>query len=105
MTSRQAGDPPGSRGGPQDSIDASVGRRLKNRREELGLDMRAVAAETCLSIDEVVEIESGRQRAGAAVLSAFSSALKVPISYFFTDYEPDGLEGTARGKGANHGAT
>ena len=105
MTSRQFGDPPGSRGGSQESVDASVGRRVKNRREELGLDMRAVATELCLSIDEILEIESGRRRAGAAVLSAFSSALNVPISYFFTDYEPDGLQGTAHSNGANRGAT
>ena len=105
MTTRQVGDPPGSRNEPQESIDASVGRRVKNRREELGLDLSAVAAEMCFSIDDILEIESGRRRAGAAALSAFSSALKVPITYFFTDYEPDGLEGAARSKGANRGAT
>jgi transcriptional regulator with XRE-family HTH domain len=105
MTSEQDGDRQGSSGAGKESVDALIGRRVKNRREALGLNLRAFGAAMHLSVDEILEIESGKRRAGATLLSAFGFALDVPISYFFSGYESDGKTEAAQNKNSKRRET
>lgn len=73
------------------AIDAYVGRRLKQRREELGLSQEKLAQQLGISFQQVQKYERGFNRVGASRLFQISEVMNVVTSFFF-----DGLE-TARG--------
>lgn len=74
------------------AIDAYVGRRLKQRREELGLSQEKLADFLGISFQQVQKYERGFNRVGASRLFQLSEALTVTTSFFF-----EGLEHSNKG--------
>jgi transcriptional regulator with XRE-family HTH domain len=73
------------------AIDAYVGRRLKQRRDELGLSQEKLAQQLGISFQQVQKYERGFNRVGASRLFQIAEVMNVVTAYFF-----EGLE-TARG--------
>lgn len=65
-------------------IDRDIGRRMRERREELDLTMDAVASELGLTIHQIQKYEMGVNRVGAARLLEISQVLKYPPMWFLT---------------------
>ncbi len=70
------------------AIDAYVGRRLKQRREELGLSQERLADFLGISFQQVQKYERGFNRVGASRLFQIGEALGVPTAFFFEGIEP-----------------
>lgn len=69
------------------SVDAYVGRRMKDKREEKGLSQETLAKDLGISFQQVQKYERGFNRVGASRLLQIANILEVPIEYFF-----DGLQ-------------
>lgn len=65
-------------------IDRDIGRRMRERREELGLTMEAIAARLGLTIHQIQKYETGVNRVGAARLLEISDVLDYPPMWFLT---------------------
>jgi transcriptional regulator with XRE-family HTH domain len=77
-------------------VDASVGRRLRLRRNELGLSMAALGEKTGVTYQQIQKYESGTNRISAGVLYVMSKELGVPVTYFFEDAEENSRNGGRR---------
>lgn len=71
-------------------VDRHVGERLRARRHGLSLTRAQLAAATGLTSDQVERYEDGAGRISASRLWALSSALAIPVSYFFEGLDQDG---------------
>ncbi len=72
--------------------DVAVGKRLRVRREELGLSRDEVAASLGLTVGGLERYETGADRMRARDLFRAAKRLAVPISYFFRDVTPIATE-------------
>jgi transcriptional regulator with XRE-family HTH domain len=72
-----------------DFIDEHVGRRLRLRRNVLGLSQGELARSIGLTFQQVQKYERGINRISASKLFYASKALKVPVSFFFEDIHAD----------------
>lgn len=75
-------------------VDAHVGKRLRLRRNLLGMSQEALGKAVGLTFQQVQKYEKGTNRIGAGRLFDFAKILSVPIAYFF-----EGLEEGATAKG------
>ncbi len=91
MSSNDSEEPHFTNGRPEFSVDNAVGRRIRSRREELGLTRTNLAALLSFAEDDIRKIEAGGLSAAPLTLSLLATHLKVPISYFFANIE--GREG------------
>ena len=66
-------------------VDAHVGSKIRNRREELGLSQMSLGEQVGVSFQQLQKYEAGINRVGASRLAALAKALQVPISYFFPE--------------------
>lgn len=66
-------------------IDVHIGKRLAWRRENLGLCCRALSEKVQLSEALIQAFEAGHVRIGSCDLVLIAEALKVSISYFYSD--------------------
>ena len=78
-------------------IDAHVGRRMRLRREALGLSQGRLGRHLGLTFSQVQKYEKGTNRIGAGRLYLLADFLEVPIRYFFEDLE--GAPAAANGNG------
>ena len=69
-------------------IDAHVGRRMRQRREALGVSQGRLGRHLGLTFSQVQKYEKGTNRIGAGRLYLLADFLGVPVQYFF-----EGLEG------------
>jgi len=69
-------------------IDLHLGRRLRRRRRLLGLTQQQLAGACGVRFQQIQKYECGANRISAARLWQLSSALEVPVGYFY-----DGLTG------------
>lgn len=60
------------------------------------MNQETLAKALGLTFQQVQKYEGGANRISASRLSQIANILKVPISYFFSDLEPDGVEPTLR---------
>jgi len=67
----------------QESIDVQVGRRLRQRRVELGLSQQKLSAAAGVSYQQIQKYERGTNRVGASMLWLLSEVLNVEPAYFF----------------------
>ncbi|MFM9942914.1 MAG: helix-turn-helix domain-containing protein [Hyphomicrobiaceae bacterium] len=83
-----------------DPVDIRVGRRLRERRTELGLTLTAVASALGIARRQVTKYEQGINRISPARLEKVSELLDVSISWFFQP-EPDAplQQGNAQDEG------
>ena len=68
-------------------IDLYVGTKLKIRRVELGLSQSKLGELAGITFQQVQKYEKGMNRIGSSRLYSLSKILKVPVDYFFEDYE------------------
>jgi transcriptional regulator with XRE-family HTH domain len=66
-------------------IDVHVGRRLRARRQELGLSQMRLAEALGVTFQQIQKYERGVNRVVASRLYDLSRSLDVPIEYFFSD--------------------
>jgi transcriptional regulator with XRE-family HTH domain len=79
-----------------ESIDGHVGKRLRQRRVELGMSQQKLSAITGVSYQQIQKYERGTNRVGASMLWLLSDALNVEPAYFFEGLGRKG-KGTAAG--------
>ena len=71
--------------GRSDSIDAHVGRRVRMRRNLLGLSQERLGEALGLTFQQVQKYERGANRIGASRLYQISRVLEVPVSFFYEE--------------------
>lgn len=73
-------------------VDVRVARRLRRRREELGMTRKRLAEGCGVSSQQIHKYETAVNRVSPGVLFRFARRLNVPVAYFF-----DGLPPTTTG--------
>ena len=71
------------------SIDKSLGSRLRTRRMLAGLSAEQLAEKLRISVDEIRAYESGARRVSAVRLLELARALDVPPVSFFAEGDAD----------------
>ena len=64
-------------------VDECVGRRVRERREELGVSQGRLGRHLGLTFSQVQKYEKGTNRIGAGRLFHLAILLGVPVQYFF----------------------
>jgi transcriptional regulator with XRE-family HTH domain len=82
------------KGGHAQSLWLHIGRRLRNRRVQMGYTEAAVAAHLGIPLEGYKAFEAGQAETPAALLAQIAEHFKVSILYFFQDVpfgeiEPD----------------
>ncbi len=67
--------------------ESGMGRRLRSRREALGLTRGVLVRRLGMPAKQLEDYEAGRRRPNAGMLFKLSRELNVPISYFFANGE------------------
>jgi transcriptional regulator with XRE-family HTH domain len=70
--------------------DASLGRRIRERREALGLSAEDLSGLLGIARQQVQKYETGENRISAARLLQIGAALGVDVAWFFEELEPAG---------------
>ena len=68
-------------------VDVYVGKRLRERRNMMGLSQENLADTVGITFQQVQKYERGANRLSASRLYDFARKLDVPVNYFFDDYE------------------
>lgn len=69
-------------------VDVHVGKRIRHRRWMVGMTQQQLAEKLGVKFQQVQKYETGMNRVSASRLWDVSSALDVPVSFFF-----EGIEG------------
>ena len=64
-------------------VDAHVGRRMRQRRESLGISQGRLGRHLGLTFSQVQKYEKGTNRIGAGRLYLLAAFLGVPVQYFY----------------------
>lgn len=70
-------------------VDTHVGKRLRLRRSMLGMSQDHLGKEIGVTFQQIQKYERGVNRIGSSRLYSFAQILKVPVSYFFEEFEAD----------------
>lgn len=65
-----------------------IGSRIRSRRKALGLKQEELAQAVGVGQSSIAQYEGGTREINASDLEKYSEALRVPISYFFGDFNP-----------------
>ena len=68
-----------------DDIDIQIGKRIRFRRNLLGITQEGLAKQLGISFQQVQKYESGQNKIYASRLYHISAILKTPITLFFED--------------------
>lgn len=71
-----------------DPVDIHVGKRMRQRRVVLGMSQEKLASHLGITFQQIQKNENGLNRMSAGRLYNLSSALGVPIAYFFEEMAP-----------------
>ena len=71
-----------------DSIDVHVGKRVRERRVNLGLSQKNLAKAVGVSFQQIQKNERGTNRIGASRMFELSKVLNVPVTFFFDELPP-----------------
>jgi transcriptional regulator with XRE-family HTH domain len=77
--------------GQATDVDAHVGDRLRNLREERGLSQEALGQRVDVSFQQIQKYERGANRVGASRLFEFAQVLHVPVESFFSGLPTDAV--------------
>jgi transcriptional regulator with XRE-family HTH domain len=66
-------------------INASIGKRLRQRRTTMGLSQEAVAKAVGITFQQVQKYEKGSNAMNSHRLHEFGNFLSVPVAYFFEE--------------------
>lgn len=72
-------------------MDKHIGRRVYLRRTALGMSQEALGKAIGVTFQQVQKYERGANRIGAGNLFDFSKTLRVPVSYFYEEYDKEGF--------------
>ena len=67
-------------------VDVYVGKRLRLRRNMLGMSQHELGKKIGVTFQQVQKYERGVNRVGASRLFDFSQILSVPVGYFFEGF-------------------
>jgi DNA-binding transcriptional regulator YiaG len=67
------------------AIDLHIGRRIRMRRRQLGLNQSELARRIGVTFQQVHKYETGQSAVTAARLFAIATALGSPLEYFYDD--------------------
>lgn len=81
------------------AIDRHIGKRLRERRLEIGMSQERLAELLGVTFQQVQKYEKGVNRIAASRLFDISRALDVEIAYFFSELTRGGQPSQPRGKG------
>lgn len=70
-------------------VDLHIGSRLRDRRRFNGLSQKDLGESVGLTFQQVQKYEVGQSRITSSTLYVFANFLRVPISYFFDEYDPN----------------
>ena len=70
-------------------VDVEVGRRIKMRRQALGMSQEKLGEALGITFQQIQKYEKGTNRVGASRLAVIATTLNVSPAYFF----PDAKEG------------
>lgn len=73
-------------------VDVHVGKRIRHRRWMLGMTQQQLAQLVGIKFQQIQKYETGMNRVSASRLWDISSALDVPVAYFFEGMD-DGENG------------
>jgi len=73
--------------GKPNQIDVYVGKRMRIRRTILGMSQANLGQALGLTFQQIQKYEQGANRIGSSRLYELSTALGVPVTYFFEDME------------------
>jgi len=80
-------------------IDLQLGRRLRRRRQILGLTQQQIAARVGIRFQQVQKYECAANKMSAERLWGLAKALEVPVTYFYDgladDASADAIAATA----------
>lgn len=65
------------------TVDKFVGRRIKNRRREVGITQADLAAAVGVKFQQIQKYETGANRVSASRLWDIALVIGVPVSFFF----------------------
>jgi transcriptional regulator with XRE-family HTH domain len=71
----------------QNALEMAIGRQVKRYRKQLGLTIMDLGARTELSAGMLSKIENGNTSPSLATLRALSTALNVPVTALFREFE------------------
>ena len=71
-----------------DAIDVHVGKRVRERRVQLGMSQKSLAKSVGVSFQQIQKNERGTNRIGASRMFELSKVLDVPVSFFFDELPP-----------------
>ena len=80
-------DPPRARDGPEKTLELAIGRELRGFRRRQEVTVAELASRTGLSIGMLSKIENGNTSPSLKTLRALATALSMPISAFFSQFE------------------
>ena len=80
-------DPPRARDGPEKTLELAIGRALRGFRRRQEVTVAELASRTGLSIGMLSKIENGNTSPSLKTLQALATALSMPISAFFSQFE------------------
>ncbi|MEL6205994.1 MAG: XRE family transcriptional regulator, partial [Pseudomonadota bacterium] len=69
-----------------ESLEATIGKKVRSLRQGLGFTLSDLARATDLSVGMVSKIENGQTSPSLSTLKALAQTLNVPISIFFQDF-------------------
>ena len=79
-------------------IDVHVGKRIRMRRQFLGMNQAALAKQLGVTSQQVQKYEGGANRVSASRLAEVARILDVPVPHFFADLPAGENEPVARRK-------
>ena len=69
-----------------EEVDRHIGRRIRHRRQMLGLSQQELGVRVGVTYHQVFKYETGQNRVAAAQLYALATVLAVEIGYFCEGY-------------------
>ena len=69
-----------------EEVDRHIGRRIRHRRQMLGLSQQELGDCVGVTYQQVLKYETGQNRVAAAQLYALAAVLAVEIDYFYEGY-------------------
>lgn len=70
-------------------VDAHVGKRLRLRRNMLGMSQEELGTAVGVTFQQVQKYERGTNRIGSSRLFEIAKILSVPVGYFFDKFSPE----------------
>ncbi|HSM43021.1 MAG TPA: helix-turn-helix transcriptional regulator [Afifellaceae bacterium] len=71
-----------------EGVDSRVGRRIRERRRQLGISQVQLAATIGVSYQQLQKYEQGTNQVAASRLPAIAAALDLPPGHFFVTRPP-----------------